>query len=302
MPFDELARVAVVESERLTRQGLLATLKDHSQQMIVVVDEDHLSKLKSRVSYDVCVLGIRGVASTEQLRDVATATPVLVLLNTEEIRWEWIVGVWTLGVRAVISRDIGGISLADTIYEVTLEAHWLGPQLAVALVEAIKTHHLTVDQRLRDLLDMVGDNVRPATARTKLGIDDGGMAVFFSELRQAIMKSPGNVQLDFNGGAGSSSQATEILQPSKQAPEAVCLSEREIQILERVTGGYTEKEIAKQLSLSEHTVRRHIQNAMERLGIGRKAAVDKLWFALYITGGHEPEATSRRFSAMLDQQ
>jgi DNA-binding NarL/FixJ family response regulator len=50
------------------------------------------------------------------------------------------------------------------------------------------------------------------------------------------------------------------------------LTEREVQVLRLVARGWTNREIADALVLSEHTVRRHLQNVFGRLGVSSRAA------------------------------
>jgi DNA-binding NarL/FixJ family response regulator len=50
------------------------------------------------------------------------------------------------------------------------------------------------------------------------------------------------------------------------------LSAREIQVLGLVATGKTNREIAAELVLSEHTVRRHLQNIYTKLGLSSRAA------------------------------
>jgi DNA-binding CsgD family transcriptional regulator len=50
------------------------------------------------------------------------------------------------------------------------------------------------------------------------------------------------------------------------------LTEREVEVLRLVAQGCTNREIADALVLSEHTVRRHLQNVFGRLGVSSRAA------------------------------
>jgi ATP/maltotriose-dependent transcriptional regulator MalT len=50
------------------------------------------------------------------------------------------------------------------------------------------------------------------------------------------------------------------------------LTEREVEVLRLVARGCTNREIADALVLSEHTVRRHLQNVFGRLGVSSRAA------------------------------
>ena len=55
------------------------------------------------------------------------------------------------------------------------------------------------------------------------------------------------------------------------------LTKREKQVFEMLIINKTTKEIAKSLSISEKTVRNHISNAMQKLGVkGRASAVVEL--------------------------
>lgn len=50
------------------------------------------------------------------------------------------------------------------------------------------------------------------------------------------------------------------------------LTPRQSQLLELVADGLTNRQVAKQLGLSEGTVRRHLENSFERLGVRSRAA------------------------------
>ncbi len=55
------------------------------------------------------------------------------------------------------------------------------------------------------------------------------------------------------------------------------LTHREKDIFEMLVQNYTTKEIAEKLGISEKTVRNHISNAMQKLGVkGRACAVVEL--------------------------
>ena len=55
------------------------------------------------------------------------------------------------------------------------------------------------------------------------------------------------------------------------------LTKREREVFELLIKNYTTKEIAKKLGISEKTVRNHISNVMQKLGVkGRSSAVIEL--------------------------
>ena len=50
------------------------------------------------------------------------------------------------------------------------------------------------------------------------------------------------------------------------------LSERELEILELVAGGATNKSVARELFISEATVKTHLLHAFDKLGVHHRAA------------------------------
>ena len=55
------------------------------------------------------------------------------------------------------------------------------------------------------------------------------------------------------------------------------LTKREREVFELLIKNYTTKEIAEKLGISEKTVRNHISNVMQKLGVkGRSSAVSEL--------------------------
>ena len=54
------------------------------------------------------------------------------------------------------------------------------------------------------------------------------------------------------------------------APSSVKLTAREREILERITAGDSNKEIARAFDLSLHTVKRHVANILTKLGVSSR--------------------------------
>jgi DNA-binding NarL/FixJ family response regulator len=50
------------------------------------------------------------------------------------------------------------------------------------------------------------------------------------------------------------------------------LTSRQVEVLALVAAGRTNREIAQELVVSEHTVRRHLQNIFAKVGVTSRAA------------------------------
>lgn len=61
---------------------------------------------------------------------------------------------------------------------------------------------------------------------------------------------------------------------------AACLSRREREVLELVSAGARNRQIAESLGISEFTVKRHMQNILGKLGVRTRAAASELYGAL----------------------
>ncbi|MDP9296493.1 MAG: response regulator transcription factor [Actinomycetota bacterium] len=73
----------------------------------------------------------------------------------------------------------------------------------------------------------------------------------------------------------------EEVQSAEDRPEAVALSKREQQILQKVAFGATTREVAHDLGISPHTVKTHLERIFEKLGANDRAQA----VAIAIRGG-----------------
>lgn len=103
--------------------------------------------------------------------------------------------------------------------------------------------------------------------------------VLKTELPQRLSAALDEVYV--GGGPMSARIATFVLEELRRAPEGTrpggeptatrSLSRREFEVLEGLSRGLTYTEIAKSLTISVNTVRHHIRNLYEKLGVNGKA-------------------------------
>lgn len=67
------------------------------------------------------------------------------------------------------------------------------------------------------------------------------------------------------------------------------LTSREKEIVELIVGGATNKQVAKELDISERTVKGHLSNVFQKLGVA-----DRLKLVLLVTGGQALPSVSRK--------
>jgi len=48
------------------------------------------------------------------------------------------------------------------------------------------------------------------------------------------------------------------------------LTAREVQVIALIVAGYTNKDLARQLGISEHTVKHHLTNVFDKLGVSNR--------------------------------
>ena len=72
-------------------------------------------------------------------------------------------------------------------------------------------------------------------------------------------------------GAAPDVARVDALSGEAKPPAVGGLTRRELEVLALVATGRTNREIATTLVLSEHTVRRHLQNTFSKLGVSSRA-------------------------------
>ena len=108
-----------------------------------------------------------------------------------------------------------------------------------------------------------------------------GYATAEAAINNIYFDKPEAIQEIYNGGAPMSSQIAKMVVNSFQKNNAdhpdTVLSEREIEILNLLTAGFRNKEVAEKLSISLSTVKSHVYNIYQKLHVtSRVEAVNKM--------------------------
>lgn len=116
-----------------------------------------------------------------------------------------------------------------------------------------------------------------ADPRTALRVANIGVAALLNKSITTVSLVDTILTVHFDGKILQPSNIVipeDILTDSAEIPPAVSanpkektLSRREFEILAHITNGETNRDIAKQLEISEHTVRNHISNIFHKLGV-----------------------------------
>jgi DNA-binding CsgD family transcriptional regulator len=83
-------------------------------------------------------------------------------------------------------------------------------------------------------------------------------------------------------GFESLGAATDLARLARASPETHGLSARELQVLRLVAEGRTNRQIAAELVVSEHTVARHLQNIFGKLGVSSRTAATAFAFERHL--------------------
>ena len=140
---------------------------------------------------------------------------------------------------------------------------------AVRLAEG---EHRAAAQKLRETVEVWQEISAPyEVARTRILL----------ALSSRRLGDAGTAELDLDAACSIFAQlrastdlsaALELVGGGDRPGVAEGLSKRELEVLRLVAAGQSNREIASKLTLSEHTVRRHLQNIFTKLDVSSRAA------------------------------
>ncbi|WP_270094306.1 helix-turn-helix transcriptional regulator [Nonomuraea sp. SYSU D8015] len=116
----------------------------------------------------------------------------------------------------------------------------------------------------------------PAESELHLVVRDDGPGTLAADalpmrrLAELAAAAGGRWSLDAVPGWGTTmSAALPLAPPASQPPDAAlaALKPREVEVLERVARGLRNRQIAEDLLISEHTVKYHVANILDKLGV-----------------------------------
>jgi DNA-binding CsgD family transcriptional regulator len=136
-----------------------------------------------------------------------------------------------------------------------------------AAASAILRRALTIWRELEAPYDAARVRVLVGCALRTLGDDD-----------TAEMELGAARQVFLQLGAAPDLARVDALSASARPPVVGGLTRRELEVLALVATGKTNREIAAALVISEHTVRRHLQNTFSKLGVSSRAAATAFAF------------------------
>jgi LuxR family maltose regulon positive regulatory protein len=141
--------------------------------------------------------------------------------------------------------------------------------------QAIELRLRCAHARLRcDRLDDAADAARPALQRMRDEDERGHALMCGVAVLAALAEAPWEARLaaELRVESTAVAPADRAKQPSAPAASADSrddglLSSREREVLERIAAGDSNKLIARALDISPHTVKRHVANILDKLGL-----------------------------------
>ena len=158
------------------------------------------------------------------------------------------------------------------------------PKTAEEIIEGLRK----ASPESRIVVLTLWDNLRYVQAVATMGID---ALMHKSSSAEELIATIGTVSSDPGGGNAVISMPRGLLQRLSEGP-AGGLSEREIEVLVLAAHGFSNRRIASSLHLAEATVKRHLANIYEKVGVRSRneavrTALMEQWIGLHeITSAH----------------
>jgi DNA-binding NarL/FixJ family response regulator len=295
-PRDHRLHVAVIHADQAIRHGLVRLL-EHDPRLHLMDPVARIADLPTAgLQYDVCVLGLPELTAAAEAIDLIRCTPCVVWTSARP--WRSWVAPWVWGARGVLGRDVGRVSLTDTVWGAAHSPHDMHPQLAQALLAGISASGLHAPSSLIEVLGHVAEGRRVPSALSVANVPAAAYVTGITALRTACDRAGLGILHADDGDPEAGERHS--FEPSPLPPEALMLSARAREVLRYYADGYGYEEIAELLKISETTVKTHVLTAMDKFGIvANRSSEVRLLFAIYISGRHrEPDLVRRRLEIL----
>jgi pimeloyl-ACP methyl ester carboxylesterase/DNA-binding CsgD family transcriptional regulator len=180
---------------------------------------------------------------------------------------------WGLGSRVLADIFLGTTDSSELERLARYQRAATSPQTAAALLELTYRNDVRAELELVHAPTLVVHRRADRAIPYRLGRE---LAAAISGA--SLVPLDGSAHFPWAGDAASVARALRsalVPQPTIRPPvesAAGLLSGREREVLTLIAGGLSDREIAQQLVLSEHTVHRHVANIRHKLGRGSRAA------------------------------
>lgn len=182
-----------------------------------------------------------------------------------------------VGLRTILEREkdfeVTAVDLADVAQHLQSDIVLLGAHGTLAVYEVVASmKSLRADVRIIFSGAPVGDDwiLRAVAAGVKGYIDETANADEYTQAIRSVhggaIWAPARVLAKFIERVTSSTR-------NSSTHDTHGLSERERQVLELLTAGRTNKEIAGELGIEERTVKSHISRLMQKVGVDNRIAL-----------------------------
>src|SRR5215216_4136893 len=195
------------------------------------------------------------------------------------------------GLVSILSSRGGGIEVvghSSTDEEAFALLHQNSPDLVITQIDVDLHMSKEVLRRIREaspdsriVVLTIFDNLRYVQALSKLGIDAYIHKTASSEELVATIDSLMHEPIDENMVV---SMPRGSLERMSEGPMGT-LSERETEVLVRVARGRSNYQIATEMHLAESTVKRHLANIYQKVGVGSRSeatrlALQEMWIGI----------------------
>jgi LuxR family maltose regulon positive regulatory protein len=229
-------------------------------------------------SYSEAMLGLAAIALDRG--DLETALAQLERFGRKPLAEKWVQRASAVGMRVDLMVRRGDLSEARVALEQLRElAERIGTDIiraiaaeAAAIVIAAEGDSASARIRLEDAIDLFRKASAPfEEGRARLRLAGVLAAAGCQALAVAEARTAGEI-FERLGAAEELRRAGEVGGRLMPPARVSALTARETEVLRLVARGMSDKEVAAELRLSEHTIHRHVSNILGKLKLGSRTA------------------------------